>query len=384
MLIRPFILAASISLGVITMAACEDTASPPAVPPAPAASVSLDWQHEAGGLVAASRMSPLAAGRVYAAVGVAQYRAARAAGVNEQIEGATYDARMGAVAGASVQVLSFLFPAAADTLERKLAARMAAMSGNAQMEFTRGVAIGRQAGTESVERLKVDGFTKPWTGTVQSGAGIWVPVTMPPAGILLGSVTPYFLTSGSQFRPAAPTFGSATFNTDLNEVVQFTKNRTPDQLALARSWDYAAGTTTPVGYWNKTAAQYIAEKGLDELAATRVFGLMHATVFDALIACWDAKYHYWMIRPYQASTDVALALAAPNHPAFPSGHSCVSASAARVLAEYFPEHGDDLARLVEDAGMSRIYAGIHYRFDVVAGQKLGVQVAEWAINKNGL
>lgn len=166
--------------------------------------------------------------------------------------------------------------------------------------------------------------------------------------------------------------------------MQFTKNRTPDQLALARSWDYAAGTTTPVGYWNKTAAQYIAEKGLDELAATRVFGLMHATVFDALIACWDAKYHYWMIRPYQASTDVALALAAPNHPAFPSGHSCVSASAARVLAEYFPEHGDDLARLVEDAGMSRIYAGIHYRFDVVAGQKLGVQVAEWAINKNGL
>jgi hypothetical protein len=319
-------------------------------------------------------MSPLAAGRVYAAISVAQYRAAKAAEPSSLPGAAAYEARQGAVAGASVQVLSFLFPAAADSLARTLI--------SASGEFARGVAIGRAAGDEMVERLKVDGFTRAWTGTAPTGPGMWTPVTNPPSGVTLGSAVPYFLTSGSQLRPAAPpTFGSAAFNTDLNEVVQFTLNRTAEQLALAKSWDYAPGTTTPVGYWNKAAQDYIMQKGMDELAATRVLGIMHASVYDALIACWDAKYHYWMIRPYQASAQVALALGAPNHPAFPSGHSCVSASAARVLQEFFPDKSTELNKLVADAGMSRIYAGIHYRFDVTAGQQIGKSAAELGIAK---
>jgi hypothetical protein len=379
MFIRSLILGAS-----LCFVACDDTASPAPMPPAPVASVAPAWQQQAGSLVAAARMSPLAAGRVYAALSVAQQRAAAAAKANP-LATAPHDAVLGAVAGASVQVLSFLFPAATDSLEAKLAARLAATSGDARTEFTRGVSLGRTAGTELVDRLKNDGFTKPWTGTAQSGAGIWVPVSMPPAGILLGSVTPYFLTSGSQFRPAPPpAFGSAAFNTDLNEVFDLTKNRTQAQLDLAKSWDYSAGTTTPVGYWNKVATDYIAAKALDEVQATRVLGLMHAAVFDAQIACWDAKYHYWTIRPYQANTQVAMALSAPNHPSYPSGHSCVSASAARILAEFFPDRAADLNELVTSAGMSRVYAGIHYRFDITAGQKLGVDVAQWTLAKGAM
>jgi hypothetical protein len=320
---------------------------------------------------------------VYAAVGVAQYRAAQAVAPNLPAGPALYEARLGAVAGASVQVLKFLFPAAADSLEARLAARAATGTADVVAEFTRGMAIGRSAGDQVIERVRNDNFTKPWAGTAPTGAGIWTPVTNPPAGIMLGGATPYFLTSGSQFRPTPPAFGSAAFNTDLNEVVQLTQTRTADQLALARSWDYAAGTTTPVGYWNKKAVDYVIEKGLDEAEATRVLGLMHAAVFDALIACWDAKYQYWLVRPYQASTQIALALGAPNHPTFPSGHSCVSASAARVLTEFFPDKSTELDQLVTDAGMSRIYAGIHFRFDVTAGQQLGRQVAEWAISRKG-
>jgi membrane-associated phospholipid phosphatase len=210
---------------------------------------------------------------------------------------------------------------------------------------------------------------------------MWTPVTSPPAGVMLGSVTPYFLTSGAQFRPAPPATGSAAFETDLNEVLQFAQNRTAEQIALAKAWDYSAGTTTAVGYWSKAARDYIAQKGMDELTAARVFGLMHAAVFDAQIACWDAKYHYWMARPYQANTAIATVLPAPNHPTFPSGHSCVSASAARVLGEFFPERQTELAKLVTDAGMSRVYAGIHYRFDITAGQQLGTAVAEWVLSK---
>jgi hypothetical protein len=380
-----FILAASLSFSPMILTGCDDAAGPPTLTPAPPASVSLEWQQQAGNLVASNRMSPLAAGRVYAALSMAQYRAAKATEINRETDGAAYEARRGAVAGASVQVLKFIFPAAADSLETKLAARTSASTLTMQAEFDRGIATGRTAGDQLIEHLKNDGFTRTWSGTAPNGPGSWIPVTNPPAGIMLGNVTPYFLTSGSQFRPAAPpAFGSAAFEADLNEVLQFTQNRTADQLALAKTWDYSAGTTTPVGYWNKMALDYIAEKNLDELAATRVFGLMHAAVFDAQIACWDAKYHYWMVRPYQANSQIALALGAPNHPAFPSGHSCVSASAARVLAEFFPERADELTQLVIDAGMSRIYAGIHYRFDVVAGQRLGTQVAEWAINRGDL
>ena len=373
MSIRPFILAASLSMGVISIAACDDGA-PLVLPPAPAAAASVDWMQRTGTLIAAARMNPLAAGRVYAAVGVAQYRAARSAEPSSIPSEATYDARLGAVVGASVQVLSFLFPAAADSLGRMLNA-------SASAEFARGVALGRKAGDDEIAFLKDDGFTRAWTGAAPTGAGMWTPVSNPPSGATLGSAKAYFLTSGSQFRPTPPAFGSAAFNADLNEVLQVSKTRTAEQTALAKQWDYAAGTTTAVGYWNKTALNYIAEKAVDELEATRILALMHAAVFDAQIACWDAKYHYWMARPYQANSEIATVLPPPNHPTFPSGHSCVSASAARVLQEFFPTHASELDKLVADAGLSRIYAGIHYRFDITAGAQLGKAVSELALAK---
>jgi hypothetical protein len=383
MFLRPFIIASAVSLGA-ALAACDDTTSVPQIPPAPAASVSLDWMQRTGVLVASNRLSPLAAGRVYAAVSVAQYRAAKTAGLGPVQGEATYDARLGAVTGASVQILSFLFPAAADSLGRMLAAQLASGSGDKQAEFARGVAAGRKTGDEIIERAKNDGFTRAWTGSAPKGTGIWVPVTTPPSGITLGSVTPYFLQSGAQFRPATPpAFGSGAFNADLNEVLQFSKNRTPAQIELAKSWDYSAGTTTAVGYWNKTASQYVADKRLDDLQAAQVFALTHTAVFDAQIACWDAKYHYWLSRPYEASAEISTVLAPPNHPSFPSGHSCVSASAARVLAHFFPDRALTLEGLVSDAGMSRVFAGIHYRFDITAGQQLGKSVAEWVLAHAG-
>ena len=385
MTLQPFIFAAVISLGASAIAGCDDStaAVPPVMPPPEAATVSLDWQQRTGSLVAASRLNPLAAGRVYAAVSVAQYRAARAANNGPVVPDAPYEARLGAIVGASVQVLSFFFPAAADSLSQLLTG-VGTGAGIVQAEYARGVAMGRRIGDELIERVKQDGFTRAWDGNVQSGAGIWTPVAMPPAGITLASVTPWFLQSPAQFRPTPPAFGSVVFNTDLDEVLQYSKHRTPEQLAQAKAWDYGAGTTTAVGYWNQTAADYVAQNGMDELGATLVLALMHAAVFDAQIACWDAKYHYWMLRPYQANAEIATALAPPNHPAFPSGHSCVSAAAARVLQEFFPHRTNELDQLVSDAGMSRIYAGIHYRFDITAGQQLGRTVADWAINHGSL
>lgn len=353
---------------------------------------SAGWQAQARALVAANNQSPLVAARVYAALGVAQYAAVDDVAAQSSPDGTTpddgfgmggrsrYEAERGAVAGASARVLSFLYPAAATALAQRVETEANAGPGNVHPEFTRGVAIGRAAGDWMVARLQNDRFTTPWTGTIPTGPGIFIP-NGPPAGAQLGAVTPYFLTAGNQFRPAPPpAFQSPAFNNELAEIVTLSQTRTPQQLATALQWNYGNGTYTPPGYWNELASQLIEANGLNEREATHVFALMGATGFDALIGCWEAKYYYWYIRPWQAQASITLPIGAPNHPSYPSGHSCVSSAMASVLADFFPAHANQLAAQVADAGMSRMYGGIHYRSDITAGEQLGRSTAELAIS----
>ncbi len=277
------------------------------------------------------------------------------------------------------RVLGFLFPAAAGALNQRAQAEGAAGPGNVHPHYTRGLAIGDNAGAAMVERLRVDRFTAPWTGTVPVGPGLWT-ANGPPAGATFGGVTPYLLTSGAQFRPPPPpVFNSPAFLTDLGEIRSLSDTRTPAQNAIALFWNFPTGTFTPPGYWNLTAANYIGTFGLNERAATRAFALMGAAMMDAMIGCWDAKYFYWTLRPSQADPGITLSFGLPNHPSYPSGHSCVSAAAATVLKDIFPARGAELDGWVVEAGLSRMYAGIHYRFDITAGQDLGQAVARWAI-----
>jgi membrane-associated phospholipid phosphatase len=396
MSIRSSVLLTSLAVLTNLVAACDR--EPLSAPPSPTqvpdirASTTIAWQQEAHALIASNNLTPPAAGRIFAALSLAQAYAAQSVDVAptelDPAGGgygpggrAEFEAQRAAVAAASADVLSFIFPAAAAALDQKLADMM---QGDLHPEFARGIAAGEVAAATIIDHLRNDGFTKPFAGPVLSGPGYWIPNSLPPAGGTLGYVTPYFLESGSQFRPdAPPAFGTDAFLADLNEVVRFTNLRTPAQLALAIQWDFPTGTSTTVGYWNRKATEYIVESNLDDGEAARVFGLMHGALFDAQVACWDAKYTYWTIRPYQVPPTgaVQVAIARPNHPSYPSGHSCLSAASARVLEELFPAKANELNQLVTDAGISRIYAGLHYRFDVTAGQVLGRQVAEWAIAK---
>ena len=102
-------------------------------------------------------------------------------------------------------------------------------------------------------------------------------------------------------------------------------------------------------------------------------------MMDALIGCWDAKYHYWTLRPHQADPAITTAFPVPNYPAYPSGHGSVSGASARVLSHFFPGRQAELTALVDEAALSRIYAGIHYRFDMTAARTLAEAVADWVI-----
>lgn len=358
--------------------------------------VALEWQATARNLVASRGMSPLAAARLLAATNIAAMRAVAAvdaatpsaAGKERGGYGpggrSRYEARRGAVAGASAKVLAWFVPSAAPSLDLLLEEQGGAGPGNVHPQFTRGVTLGRAAADAAITHVMNDGFTTPWTGAVPVGPGLWTPSSLPPAGGTLGQVTPWFLTSGSQFRPAPPPeYLSPAFEAAVAEVMAIRTNLTDAQLAIALGWAYGANTYTPVGYWNELAATYVAAGRLDEAEATKVFGLMSAAVFDALIVAFEAKYYYWTLRPHQANPAITTAFPVPNYPAYPSGHGSVSGASGRVLAHFFPNRVAELAALVDEAAESRIYAGIHYRFDMTAARTLSEAVADWVI-ANGM
>lgn len=351
---------------------------------------SLDWQQRARDLVGTNRLSPLAAARLYAALSVAEYRAVSAIDDEDQdgtipAEGlgaggrSALEAHRGAVAGASAQVLAFFFPSSSAASEQLVQDEANTGPGNVHPEFTRGLGIGRVIGDAVVERTRNDHFTVPFTGTIPTGTGLWIPKG-PPIGATLSGMTRYFMSSADQFRPPLPpTFGGTDYLTQLQEIRNISDTRTDEQRRIALQWDYPAGTFTPPGYWDMVTASYIASHGLDERAATHAFAMTTAAMMDAFIGCWDAKYWYLMIRPPQADPLITLVLPLPNHPSYPSGHSCASAAAATVLSYIFPDRSDEVAGWVTEAGLSRMYAGIHYRFDIDAGQRLGRDVGNLAI-----
>lgn len=388
-------------VGVATMLlACAEQTTAPSARSHPAATLtpfetqllSPQWQQRGRALVGANGIGPAGAGRVYAALSVAQYRAVLT--VDGHVDGEEnrrghplgaggrnrYEMHRGAVSGASAEVLRFLFPASVADIELQVIADASPAVGQAHPGFERGLGIGRAVGGAIVEHLENDGANLPWAGTVPVGPGYWIPAG-PPAGANLGGVTPWVVNSTSQFRsPTPPAFGSPAFLADLAEALTISQNRTAQETAIAQAWASAGAPSTPLGYWNQTAAAYIEEAGLTERAAVRVFAVMHAAQFDAQLNCFESKYHYFVLRPNQAEPLITLVIGQPNYPAYPSGHACISSSAAHVLAHFFPDHAAELADLVHEAGISRIYGGIHYRFDIDAGQALGRAVADWAID----
>jgi hypothetical protein len=362
----------------------------------------LEWQKSARDLVKSHGVSPINAVRIYALHSVAQYAAVVAVDQGENGVGrASYEAQRGAIAGASAQVLSFIFPDSAAFLEAQVVADGNASPGDTHPHFTRGVAAGRAAGDAMKAWARADGFSLVWNESMRNapGVGVWEgataapPAARPaPAGYQFPTMTPYFLkafnghTAQSQFRSASPPAYSLVagtpFQTGLAEVRDVFLHRTQQQIDIANFWNLNVGTVTALGHWDEQAALYIAESQLDERAASHLYALMNAATMDATIGCWETKYHYLVVRPSKADPtavpQITTVYPLPNHPSYPSGHSCVSAAAITILSSYFPAHAGELETGLAEAGMSRIYGGIHYRFDIEAGQTLGRQTAAWA------
>jgi hypothetical protein len=317
--------------------------------------------------------------RVYTLLSIAQYGAAKSAR-NDRVVSA--DA---AIAMASAFVLNQIFT---DSAVRASIARELARDLEQARAGSRGAArvmAGRNLGEDVARRViawapPLNLFA-PWNGTIPTGSGMWYSAKgMPPMGASLGQSRTWLLDSAAQFRPAPPpVYDSPAFRAALEEVRLVARQRTPEQTKIARRWSDA----DPWAVWNETAAAALRRNRVPDAQATRVLAVMNAAASDAVIACFDAKYHYWTIRPSQADTTLVLAdsVPLPNFPSYPSGHACSAGAFDAVLGLYLPQERAEFTRIAEEQAMSRLYGGIHYRFDNDVGLALGRVVGRHAVER---
>lgn len=284
-----------------------------------------------------------------------------------------------AIGGGSAAVLNSFFPDDIAEIEAALDAQEAAEAwpGAKHADFAAGEALGRAIGASVLTFAGGDQVGLADPGPPPIGPGYWIPNGPTARGNY--RARPFFLASDSEFRPAPPpAFGSPAYVAALAEVRSISDTRTAEQIAIAVYWHANQSPFSNAALQN-LAVELIRSHHVKDADAAKLMFLMNSASFDALIGCFDAKFAYWFIRPSQADPGITLPISLPNHPSYPSAHSCISGAITGVLTAAFPSEADRLAEVAEEASLSRLYAGIHYRFDIEAGLALGRAAAAKAL-----
>jgi hypothetical protein len=282
---------------------------------------------------------------------------------------------------------------------------------------TNGIAVGEQVAAAVVALRANDGreqnpqFGQPPFVPPPPGPGIWEQNPgnpLPPVqGLRLPGIRPLALTSASQFRPDGPSsLTSEEYAEDFNQVKEVGRfdsaTRTPEQTTEALFW-----TDHDLRQWNDGLLRIVTDGGLDLVQAARMLAMAHVAGGDAYIACFDAKYHYWFWRPYQAipraDTDGNPATVAdptwtplrptPNHPEYPSAHASHSTAVAAALRAFFGTDNVSFSLdsrvtgttreyerfhdAVKEVNRARVLAGFHFRNSDQEGSSVGRNVARY-------
>ena len=383
----------TVALAALALGGCSDRATAPRATLHPQLSADAVKFWEAGATVrwneiARDQTLTHAIGqqfgnRTFAYLSLAQYNAAVAA--EDAKARGDHASVSAAVAGASAVVLGYFYPDQAANFDDQVAVQESEPQwpGESQDDFAAGEGVGRAVGAAVVASAATDGFTSSVAGVVIPVCpGCWYSAPgKVPVFPRLNEMRPFFLTTASQFRPGPPpVFESPDYLVALAEVRFYSDNRTHEEDSLAKFWAAPAGfANSAQSYSNQVATTEITNFHLDERRAAHVLAVMNMAAMDAFIASHDAKYTYWMIRPPQADPGIVPDIPLPNHPSYPSNHASVTGASMAVLAALFPSDADYLNGLADQAAISRIYAGIHYRFDMNAGLTLGRTVASYAL-----
>jgi membrane-associated phospholipid phosphatase len=372
-----------------------------------AGSPSFRWNEFAVDQVIRNNLIGPAASRVMASLNVAIYdamvaawdakylhRRPRPSDLNRSLTTAipnprspSYPSEHAVAAGAASAVLAFFFPQQAAFFQAKAeeAGQSRLLAGVQYPSDVRdGLELGRAVAQLVIARAQTDNSNAVFTGTISQGACNWKGTT--PFLPMAGTWRTWALASGSQFRPGPPpACDSAQMATELAEVKNFARPvpSTAASFAATRAAFFWQGTAAFIKPWNDLIGEKISEHRLDQNPprAARVYALVSIAYYDSLIACWDAKYAYWSIRPSQLDSGVSLLFPNPGHPSYPSAHAALSGGQAEVLAYLFPRDADAIRRLAVEAADSRLWAGIHFRSDLDVGLVQGKQVAALIIER---
>lgn len=389
-----------------------------AIPHCLHADVIVDWNNVLLTTIRDTSLNPPRASRAMAMMHTAMYDAVNSiAGthqpyhINVTTDSAT--SREAAAAQAAHGVLSNLFPTRQAIYDSALANHLSAVVDGPNK--VAGIQLGNTVadGILALRSNDHSDYVTPYTPGNQMGD--WVPTPPAYAPSLLPNwpaLTPFAMTSGDQFRNpnGPPELTSAEFAAAFAEVKDIgsatSATRTADQTDIAYFWADNAGTSTPPGHWNRIAQEVAQTQGNTLEENARMFALLGISLADAAIVAWDNKYAYSDWRPVTAirsgDLDGNPATAAdanwtslittPPFPSYTSGHSTFSGAAAALLAGFYGS--DDIAfsdsaegfsvsdrsfssfsQAATEAMNSRLYGGIHWRYDnedgLAGGSALG-------------
>lgn len=286
-------------------------------------------------------------------------------------ESPSYPCEHSVAAGVAVAVLSHFYPALKDSVNRMaqqaMESRIAA--GLAFPSDTRaGFELGKKIAEKEIEMTKNFIPALVWDRKIPDKPGLWKGnfVMFPMAGKNKTVV----LDSASEFRPAPP----PDFSKDMTELKNF--KQTFRSQANAFFW-------ASQDFWSETMVKKMFENNihLNPPRAARIYAVADVSAYDAFIACFDAKYAYWGIRPDQYDTTYHSLVPTPPFPGYPSGHAVMSGMYSELLSYFFPMDKTYFQRKAKDAAESRFQAGIHFRTDNEVGLDLGKKVAAKVIGK---
>jgi len=331
--------------------------------------------------------------------------------------GASFEA---AVAVAGHDALVGLFPAFAADLDARLVTSLAAVrDGQAK---TDGMAVGAAVAADLLALRAHDGWgvdDPSYYVQPPAAAGVWLPLSGRGFYPWISHVTPFTLLAGDQFlSDPPPQLTSRRYARDYNEVKELGRfdsaTRTPDQTNLALFF-----VDNAMRMWNRTVRAIAANEGMSSADKARLYAEINVAGADALVGCWAGKYGYQLWRPEAAITSAfddgnprtegndptwKPLRPTPNYADYPSGHACYTGSIMDTLRHWFgrdrytftvqsiqpaesPATGliqptlvfhrfSEVADAIQDA---RMLLGIHFRFAMVAGDKLARQTSHWML-----
>ena len=377
-----------------------DAGAVPAADPARDPSVIIEWNELAMSVLSSSGRPLITQPFVVATMQLAMYDAVvaiegRYEPFATEIVADPTASSAAAAAQAARDVLTDYLPANVATFDAALDQTLASIPDGESEDL--GVEVGHVAAAGALALRANDGSQSgPVPPLRESAPGQWEPTPPATNGLTpwIATARPFVMATADQFRPPAPPrLSTGAYRRAVDEVRRLggstSTERTTEQSDVARFWG-----DQPIAQNQRALRGHASKLGWDIVRTARLFAAVLTAEADAFIACWDAKYHFQLWRPWQSVPVVEPGwtpmLGTPNHPEFPSAHGCLTGTLAFALSELMDtmlidldidavntgttRHFDTRRQLITEVGDARIWGGLHYRFSVDAGVDIARRV----------